>query len=167
MAEKRGRKSKYDEFVAPHIDEVQKWVAAGATDKEIADALGIGVSTLIEYKKKYSQFSKAFARGREKVVIEIKAALLKKALGFSYDEEKRVGRKDKNGENVILVEKYSRYCPPSETAAGMLLRNYDSEWRDNDKTAADLRQQEHDLRKAIADANNFDLNLSEEVNNAE
>ena len=104
----------------------------------------------------------AFARGREKVVIEIKAALLKKALGFNYDEEKRVGRKDKSGENIILVEKYTRYCPPSETAAAMLLRNYDSEWRDNDSNSVAMRQQEHDLRKAIAEANNFDLNLTGE-----
>lgn len=157
-----GRKSKYDEYVAPHLDEIRKWVEAGATDDEIAKSLNIGTSTLITYKKKYPAFQQAFARGREKVVIEIKAALLKKALGFEYEEEKRVGRKDKNGENIILVEKYRRYCPPSETAAGMLLRNYDKEWRDTDQTSVTMRQQEHDLRKAIAEAANFDLNLSGE-----
>ena len=41
----------------------------------------------------------------------------------------------------------------------MLLRNYDKEWRDNDKTSAELKQQEADLRKAIAEANNFDLGV--------
>lgn len=154
-----GRKSKYDEFCAPHIDEIEKWVSAGATDEEIAAALGISLTSIYEYKKKYPKFAKAFTRGREKVVIEIKAALLKKALGFNYEEEKRVGKKDAKGENVILVEKYTRYCPPSETAAGMLLRNYDKTWMDNDQTSIDMRQQEHDLRKAIAEANNMDLNI--------
>lgn len=163
---KRGRKSKYDEFVAPHLEQIKKAVSAGATDAEIADSIGISVSTLIEYKKKYPEFQQAFARGREQVVFEIKAALLKKALGFNYDEEKRTGRKDKNGENIILVEKFTRYCPPSETAAGMLLRNYDKEWLDSDKTSIDLRKQEHDLRKAIAESNNFDLNLTGENNDA-
>lgn len=162
MAEKRGRKSKYESEIKPHLDEIKKAVSAGATDQEIADGLGIAKSTLSKYKAQKKEFAEAFARGRDKVCFEIKAALLKKALGFQYEEEKSVARHDKDGDAVVMVETYRRYCPPSETAAGMLLRNYDKEWRDNDNTAAKMRQQEHDLRKAIAEANNFDLNLTGE-----
>lgn len=167
MANKRGRKSVYETHIQPHLDDIKKAVSAGATISEIAKALDVAESTLNKYKAEKKELADAFARGREKVVIEIKAALLKKALGFNYDEEKRVGRKDKNGENIILVEKYTRYCPPSETAAGMLLRNYDKEWRDTDSNSVEMRQQEHDLRKAIAEANNFDLNLTGEKDDAE
>lgn len=156
-----GRPSRYEREVKPHLDDIRKAVEAGATDKEIALAFGLSLSTIYEYKKKYSDFSQAFARGREKVVIDIKAALLKKALGFEYEEAKTVGRKDKDGENVILIEKYKRYSTPSETAAAMLLRNYDEDWRDNDNASARLRKQEADLKKAIAEANNFDLNLDD------
>ena len=154
-----GRPSKYETEVKPHLEDIRKAVEAGATDKEIADAFGLAVSTIYEYKKKYKEFSAAFARGRKEVVIEIKAALLKKALGFEYEEEKRVARKDKNGENIILLEKYKRQCLPSETAAAMLLRNYDETWRDNDHASAELKRQEADLRKAIAASNNFDLEV--------
>lgn len=154
-----GRPSKYDTEVKPYLEEIRKAVAAGATDKEIAQAFGIAESTIYKYKKEKKEFSDAFARGRAKVVFEIKGALLKKALGFEYEEEKRVGRKDKNGENIVLVEKYKRYCVPSETAANMLLRNYDENWRDNDKASADLKKQEAELRKSIAAANNFDLEV--------
>lgn len=153
------RPSKYDKQVKPHIDEIRKAVEAGATIEEIAKGLNIAVSTLHKYKAEKKELSDAFARGRDKVVIEIKAALLKKALGFDYEEEKRVGRKDKNGENVVIVEKYKRYCLPSETAAAMLLRNYDENWRDNDKASAEIKKQETELRKAIAEANNFDLEV--------
>lgn len=156
-----GRPSRYDTDVKPHLDEIREAVKAGATNEEIADAFGLSVSSIYEYKKKYKEFSKAFARGRKRVVFEIKAALLKKALGFEYEEEKRVGRKDKDGENIILVEKYKRYSAPSEQAAAMLLRNYDENWRDNDKASAEIRRQEADLKKAIAEANNFDLNLDD------
>lgn len=156
-----GRKSKYAEFCEPHIKEIQKWVSAGATDEEIAKALGISLTTIYEYKKKYPKFSQAFVRGREVVIIEIKSALLKKALGFNYEEEKRVGKKDAKGENVVLVEKYTRYCPPSETAAAMLLRNYDKDWRDSDNTSVEFRKQEAELREAIARSNNFDLGLDD------
>lgn len=156
-----GRPSKYETEVKPHIEEIRKAVESGATMEEIAKAFGIAVSTLQKYKAEKKELSDAFARGREKVVIDIKAALLKKALGFSYDEEKRVGKKDKDGEQIILVERYKRYCPPSETAARMLLNNYDEDWHDNDNATATLRQQELELKKAIAESNNFDLELGE------
>lgn len=157
-----GRKSKYEEYCADHIEDIKKWVSAGATDEEVATALGIGVTTLYSYKTKYPKFADAFTRGRANVVIDIKAALLKKALGFEYEEEKRVGRKDKDGEQIILVEKYKRYSVPSETAANMLLRNYDKEWLDRDSVTTELKKQEMELKKAIAESNNFDLNMGEE-----
>lgn len=154
-----GRPSRYDAEIKPHIEQIKKAVEAGATVEEIAKAFGIAVSTLHKYKSEKKELKDAFARGRAEVVFDIKAALLKKALGFEYEEEKRVGRKDKDGENIILVEKYKKYSAPSETAAAMLLRNYDENWRDNDKASAEIRRQETDLRKAIAEANNFDLDI--------
>lgn len=158
-------KSKYETHVQPRLKEIEGWVAQGATDEEIAKALSISVMSLIRYKDKYSEVCEAFARGRNKIVIDIKNALLKKALGFNYEEEKKVGKKDKNGENIVLVEKYTRYSPPSETAAAMLLRNYDPEWRDTDSATAELRKQAQELKKAIAETNNLELILSEETAN--
>lgn len=154
-----GRPSKYDTEIKPHIEEIKKAVSAGATVEEIASAFNIAVSTLHRYKNEKKELKDAFTRGRDKVVIEIKAALLKKALGFDYEEEKTVARYDKDGESIVLIEKYKRQCLPSETAAAMLLRNYDKDWRDNDSNTAELRKQEAELRKAIAEANNFDLNI--------
>jgi len=150
-------KSKYETHVKPNLDKVREWVENGATDEEVAKALRISMASLYSYKAKHKEFLESFTRARTKIVIDIKNALLKKALGFSYEEEKRVGKKDKNGENIVLVEKYSRYCPPSETAAAMLLRNYDPEWRDTDNATAELRKQAQDLKKAIAESTNFDL----------
>ena len=152
-----GRPSRYEVEIKPYLEQIKKAVESGATVEEIASAFNIASSTLYKYKSEKKELKEAFARGREKVVIDIKAALLKKALGFEYEEEKRVGRKDKDGENIILIEKYKRYSAPSETAAAMLLRNYDENWRDNDKASAEIKRQEADLRKAIAEANNFDL----------
>lgn len=154
---KTGRKSKYDTEIKPHLKEIENAVKNGATCSEIANALNIAESTLYKYKAEKAEFSAAFARGRASIVIEIRAALLKKALGFEYEEEKRVGRKDAKGENIVLVEKYKKYQPPSETAAAMLLRNYDENWLDKDNATTQLKQQEFELRKAIADSNNFDL----------
>lgn len=159
---KTGRKSIYDTVIAPHLDEIRKAVENGATVKEIAAALGIAESTLNKYKAEKKELSAAFARGRASIVIDIRGALLKKALGYDYEEEKRVGRKDQKGENVVIVERYKKHQPPSETAAAMLLRNYDESWIDKDSTTTLLKQQEFELRKAIADANNFDLEMGDQ-----
>ena len=150
-----GRPSRYDAEIKPHIAEIKKAVEAGATVEEVAKAFGIATSTLHKYKAEKKELKDAFARGREKIVFDIKGALLKKALGFEYEEEKKVGKKDKNGEQIILVEKYTRYSVPSETAAAMLLRNYDKDWLDKDITSTELKRQEMELKKAIAESNNF------------
>lgn len=167
MAEnKRGRKSKYETDVLPHISEIKKAVEAGATLEEVAKALGIAKSTLCKYKNEKKELKDAFARGRETVVFEIKAALLKKALGYEYKEKKTVAKTNEDGKPVIVaIEEHNKHQPPSETAANMLLRNYDKDWCDTDKTTSSLKQQKFNLEKAIAEASNFDLNLDiKEVN---
>lgn len=157
---KRGRKSKYETDVLPFIDDIKKAVESGATLEEIADALGIAKSTLCKYKNEKKELKDAFARGREKIVFEIKAALLKKALGYEYKEKKTVAKTDENGNPIIsAIEEYQKHQPPSETAANMLLRNYDKEWCENDKATVNLKQQKFNLEKAIAEANNFDLDI--------
>lgn len=153
------RPSKYEQEIKPHLEEIRKAVEAGATVEEIAKAFGISTSTIYKYKAEKKEFSDAFARGRDKVIFEIKAALLKKALGYEYQEKKQYIKKDEDGEQVTYTEITTRHQPPSETAGAMLLRNYDSEWLDKDSITTDLKKQEMQLRKAIAESNNFDLNI--------
>lgn len=149
----RGRPSKYDEIVKPHLEEIKKAVSQGATNEEIAKGLGIAVSALCRYKNDHEELRDAFALGKAEIIFDIKASLLKKALGFYYTEEKKLIRKGKDESTAQSVEQYKRYCPPSETAAGMLLRNYDPSWSDHDKATVDLREQEAELKKQMAEMN--------------
>ena len=148
------RKSAYDERIKPYLAQIREWVRAGATVEEIAKALGLNASTIYKYKAEKDELNEAFAQGRAEICIEIKAALLKKALGFTY-EEKRQSLKKEGEKDVFYTETVTRYCVPSETAAAMLLRNYDSEWRDNDSVSVKFKQQEQELKRRIAEANNF------------
>lgn len=152
---KAGRRTKYDSFVKPHLKKIEEWARSGATEKEICDALGIALSTFYEYKKQYSELSSALRAGRQHVVLNIKAALLKKALGFEYEEKRGV---KKDGE-IVSMEVYMRYSPPDTTAAAMLLRNYDENWRDKDSASTDFKRQEIEIKKALAKENNFGLEL--------
>lgn len=154
-----GRPSKYDTEVKPHLEEIRNAVEAGATNEEIAKAFGISLSSIYKYKAEKKEFADAFARGREKVIFDIKAALLKKALGYEYQEKKQYIKKDESGENITYTEITTKHQPPSETAGAMLLRNYDNGWIDKDSTTTELHKQEMELKKAIAESNNFDLEI--------
>lgn len=149
---RRGRKSKYNDYVKPRLADIQKWSASGATESEMCAALGVSVSSFNEYKNKFPELSEALRAGRQNVVLEIKAALYKKAVGFNYEE--KVGRM--KGDDVA-TEVYQRYSPPDTTACAMLLRNYSPDWRDKDLQTTDFRRQEIEIKKALAESNNFDV----------
>lgn len=150
----RGRKSKYHDYVKPRLADIKKWSAAGATEFEICTALGVSVSSFNEYKNKFPELMDTLRAGRQNVVLEVKAALYKKAVGFNYEE--KVGRT--KGEDIV-TEIYQRYSPPDTTACAMMLRNYSEEWRDKDKLSNDFRRQEIAIKKALAESNNFDVNI--------
>ena len=150
---KAGRKSRYDEFVKPHLNQITEWARSGATEKEMCDALGVAQSTFYEYKKQFSELSNALRTGRQTVILNVKAALYKKAIGFEYEEMEGVKKEGK----VVSTRIFKRYSPPDTTAAAMLLRNYEEEWRDKDYVQTDLTRQEIEIKKALAEANNFDV----------
>lgn len=154
---KTGRKSIYDTEIKPHLEEIKEAAKKGATVAEIAAALGIAESTLYKYKAEKTELSAAFTCGRANIVIEIRGALLKKALGYEYQEKKQYIKKDEDGESVTYTEITTKHQAPSETAGAMLLRNYDENWLDKDSVTTQLKQQELELKKAIAESNNFDL----------
>ena len=150
---KAGRKSRYDEFVKPYLNQITEWARSGATEKEICDALGVAQSTFYEYKKQFSELSNALRTGRQTVILNVKAALYKKAIGFEYEEMEGVKKEGK----VVSTRIFKRYSPPDTTAAAMLLRNYEEEWRDKDSVQTDLTRQEIEIKKSLAEANNFDV----------
>lgn len=152
-----GRKSKYDSYVRPHLKQITEWARSGATEKEISDALGVALSTFSEYKKQYSELSEALRAGRQTVILNVKAALYKKAIGFEYEEKRGV----KKGDKVVSTEIFKRYSPPDTTAAAMLLRNYEEDWRDKDSVQTDFKRQEIEIKKALAEANNFGVDFDE------
>lgn len=153
---KTGRKNAYEEIIAPHLDEICEAVKAGATIKEIAKSLGVAESTINKYKKEKTELADIFARGRAHIVIQIRGALLKKALGYDYQEIREHEKKNENGESVLYRETFKKHQPASETAAAMLLRNYDEGWIDKDNTTTQIKKQELELRKAVAKDNAFD-----------
>ena len=102
----------------------------GLTQQQIADNLGINVDTLIEYKKKYTDFSEALKKGKEVVDIEVENALLKRALGYKYDEV--------TYENGVETKRVTKEVQPDTTAQIFWLKNRKpNNWKDRIETDED------------------------------
>jgi len=65
---------------------LEGWARDGLTDEQIAHNMGIHVATLYDYKLKHNEISEALAKGKEVVDRMVENALLKRALGYSYEE---------------------------------------------------------------------------------
>lgn len=80
--------SKYETHVRSRLSEIEAWAKAGVSDKQIAKNLGIAYSTFRQYVKKYSELDSVLNKGKQEVDEKVENALLKRALGYTYDEVK-------------------------------------------------------------------------------
>ena len=93
MTLKRGRKGKYESEVRPYFSQIKKWLENGATERQIAQNLGIGYSTFNRYKYEKKELRELVKKGRQSVVLKLRGALIERALGFNYEESKIVDDK--------------------------------------------------------------------------
>ena len=124
-------KGKYQEWLEPDgLTRLEAWARDGLTDEQIAKNMGIVSSTLREWKNKHSAISAALKRGKEVVDIEVENALLKRALGYDYTEEKVKVSKE-NGKKAIKTVQAVKHIPPDTTAQIFWLKNRrPAQWRD-------------------------------------
>ena len=125
-------KSKWETHVKDKLILVEGWARDGLTDEQIAKNLGIGIRTFYEYKEKYPQFSQSLKRGKEVVDTEVENALLKRALGYTYDEETYEELSDGTSKSKVVT----KHIPGDTTAQIFWLKNRKpGVWRD--KTAVE------------------------------
>lgn len=144
-----GRKSAYNRAVVENWDRIMELCGRGATNEEIAKSIGIAEGTLYEYFKRHPDFEKALHEIRHTQIIEVKNALLKKALGYKVERKKRYMKTDADGNESMYTEITEEEVPPDPRAISMWLKNYDKAWSDSDRFTRDLKQQELELRKKI------------------
>lgn len=137
-------KSKWETHVKDKLILIEGWARNGLTDEQIAKNLGIAYSTFREYKKKYSALSAALKKGKEVIDFEVENALLKRALGYEYEEvtKERILKKDEHGKpltdihgfpiyEMVVTKTVKKEVTPDTTAQIFWLKNRKSEeWRD-------------------------------------
>ena len=126
------RKSGAEEWVTEdNLLRLEGWARDGLTDKQIAETkVGINESTFCAWKNKYPEIKQALKKGKEPVDMMVENALLKRALGYEY-EEVTVELYEENGEQKKKIKKTKRQVVPDTTAQIFWLKNRRSDkWRD-------------------------------------
>ena len=167
---KRGRKNRYETHVAPFFPQILEWLSNGATEKQIAEKLGVGYSTWSDYKVKYQELGEILEKGRRNLVADLRGALVKKALGFDYTETKTVSehiemppemrevllssgftREQIEQANLVKTEVMNKHATPDVAALNLALKNYDKDDWSNDWQNYELRKKELELKEKKID----------------
>lgn len=141
-------KGKYEKWLEPDgLILLEGWARDGLTDEQIAHNMGCAYSTLRDWRDKYPALSAALKKGKDVVDFEVENALLKRALGYEYTEE-RVERSVKDGTKVIQVVKH---VAPDTTAQIFWLKNRQPQkWRDKPIDSGDgIKNQLEQARKIL------------------
>ena len=154
---KTGRKSAYETSIKPRFDDITNWLQSGATEKQIASNLNIAYSTFNKYKAEIQEFSELLKNGRQKLVIELRGALVNRAMGFHYYEETEVKELDKEINTLVTTkkERKKKYAAPDVAALNLCLKNYDKDNWSNDPRADDFKREELEMKKKALEENNW------------
>ena len=121
-------KGKYTDWLTPEgLLKIEGWARDGLTDEQIAKNIGISRSTLNVWKDRYSDISDALKRGKDVIDRQVENALLKRALGYEYEEVKE------KFEDGVITERTvtKKEVVPDTTAQIFWLKNRKPDkWRD-------------------------------------
>lgn len=163
-------KGKYHDWITKEgLLKIEGWARDGLTDEQITANIGIHPTTLYEWQKKYPEITKALKKGKEIVDREVENALLKRALGYTYDEITKELQYDKEAEkNVLVVTKVvTKEVIPDTTAQIFWLKNRKPDvWNDKKILQNEKLKAETELikeRTKLIKGEEKDLSLLEEL----
>lgn len=120
-----GRPTKYDPAIC---ETVKKLCLLGATDKEMADILGVCEQTFNSWKGQHPEFLEALKEGKGVADANVAHRLYQRAMGYSHPAVKIVADA-KSGAEVQVP--YIEHYPPDTTACIFWLKNRQKDkWRD-------------------------------------
>lgn len=163
MAKKRGAPNKYETHVKPRFNEISNWLKLGVTEKEIYENLGIKKDAWIGYKKNFKELTELIKESRKQPVVEIKAAMMKRAVGFQYEEKKVITKRIEYDDGQVIVpakvvqtEVTTKTALPDVAAGLVLLKHWakDEGWT-TDPQSLEIKKKELALKEKQADEINW------------
>ena len=145
-----GRKGKYESHVEPFFELIDKLLNEGATEEQVALRLGVSYSAFNNYKRDHPELRELCEKPRAGLIEDLRSALVKRALGFTYEEKKQYITEDVQGNKKKHSEITTKQALPDTTAIFGALNIYDPDYV-KDKKQHELKQQELELRRQMAD----------------
>lgn len=151
------RPNKYHTHIEPFLEQIKQWKRQGATDVQICEQLGVSKSYFCNAKNQYPELLDVLKNSREAFVADLKGELARLAFKHELKTTKIYTTTDSNGNEKKHTEITKKEVDGDIAAIQILLKNLDKDnWSDNPQLVK-LKQQELELKKLIAEANNFDL----------
>lgn len=138
-----------------HLMLLECWARDGYTYEDIANRIGINLSTLKKWRVKYPEIDKALKSGREIVDYKVENALLKSALGYRTKETKVITVMQHGRVIETRTETIEREQAPNVSAAQCWLYNrLPKKWRNmnSQKTLLDEMDEDTSIHVTVTRA---------------
>ena len=147
-------KAKFEEWLTDDgLLLLRSWAREGYTDLQIAQKCGITTTTLYRWKNSHSAICDALKETKEIVDRMVENALLKRAMGYSYEEITRIYRPDEEGNQKLIDTKIIvKEVAPDTTAQIFWLKNRQRDGWKNDHDKAQIDRERIELEKLMTAA---------------
>ena len=112
MSKKESKKTKYEDLIKPHLEDIKCYVSHGVTEEEVRNFYGIGKTMWYEYKKKHSELNELLCNAKQICRVNLLNRAFEVANGYEYTETTTEEVKDKDGNitgtKTKVVKRYAR-----------------------------------------------------------
>jgi predicted transcriptional regulator len=144
-----------DGILDKRLNEIKELISKGVPQVEIAKILGMSEKTMYKLKNRHPKMNQAFVFGNDDLKYTLIDTLIKKAVGYEYEETQTTIEETKTGTKKKIV-KYKKKAQPDMNAVRYLLiikfgRDYNDKKEEIDAMYERLRNREEKWTNADSD----------------
>jgi predicted transcriptional regulator len=144
-----------DGILDKRLSEIKELISKGVPQIEIAKILGMSEKTMYKLKNRHPKMNQAFVFGNDDLKYTLIDTLIKKAVGYEYEETQTTIEETKTGTKKKIV-KYKKKAQPDMNAVRYLLiikfgRDYNDKKEEIDAMYERLRNREEKWTNASSD----------------
>lgn len=167
------KKTKNECIAAEWLEEdnlmlLECWARDGYTFQDIANRIGIAVSTLRMWRMQYPDIDNALKKGREIIDYKVENALLKSALGY-HTKEVKVTTTIRFGKTVETIKEVTdkEQAPNVSAIQCWLYNRLPNKWKKNRDNLVELNEEDTKIQVTVTRASTSQSTKAQHDNTAE